>query len=735
MIGDITWTTPGRSSADSLPLGNGDIAANIWTDEDGDILLYLSKSDAWDRYCRLIKVGQLRIRVKPGLLDEVKFEQKLSLEDASVIVTNGDTTVRLWCDAHWPRLVVEVNSSEPVDVRVEIEPWREKSRELEPREVHVLGIDPGKTYATEPDTLVPKLRNAVAWYQRNEDSIWAETLDVQGLGDFKAEGADPLIGRTFGGYIRGDNFKRRGRNGLVTAKKTTTAAFTVTLLTRQTATIDTWLDEITESADPTRVPALADTWRDHTAWWRDFWSRSHIHAELRDTDWCNPGNITEHVKWHRFMTACSARGSYPVKFNGSLFTADWDVPGEAYDADYRRWGGGYWWQNTRLIYWTMLGNGDYDLMRPLFRMYREILPLAEHRTQKWFGHGGAFFSETMYFWGCLLPTNYGLDREGKEPGHVENRYIRRYWQSGFELIALMLETYQHTGDEALLTEELLPVARSVLRFYALHYPNDHEGRLLLKPAQSLETWWETENPMPEVAALHYLLPQLIALPDSVLKASDLGAWRALSARLPRLPIGERDGARMLLHAAKVEDTPHNSENPELYAVFPYRLFGIGHPDIELARNAYTHRTFPDSGAWRQDAVHAAYLGITNAAAYLTHKNCEGPHQSQIRFRGFWGPNYDWIPDFDHGSVAQLAFQSMLVQAVGDRIYLFPAWPDDRWNVDFKLHLPKHTTVECELKDGVITRLEVSPSERRRDIVVLLNQDKSRAAELPPSFPG
>ncbi|MCB1105078.1 MAG: hypothetical protein KDK74_10135, partial [Cephaloticoccus sp.] len=83
MIGDVTWTTPGRTSADSLPLGNGDIAANIWTDEDGDIHLYLAKSDAWDGLSRLIKVGRLRISLKPDLLDEGKFEQKLNLEDAS----------------------------------------------------------------------------------------------------------------------------------------------------------------------------------------------------------------------------------------------------------------------------------------------------------------------------------------------------------------------------------------------------------------------------------------------------------------------------------------------------------------------------------------------------------------------------------------------------------------------------------------------------------------------------
>ena len=37
MTGDVIWTTPGQGSADSLPLGNGDIAANVWTEANGDI--------------------------------------------------------------------------------------------------------------------------------------------------------------------------------------------------------------------------------------------------------------------------------------------------------------------------------------------------------------------------------------------------------------------------------------------------------------------------------------------------------------------------------------------------------------------------------------------------------------------------------------------------------------------------------------------------------------------------
>jgi len=75
----------------------------------------------------------------------------------------------------------------------------------------------------------------------------------------------------------------------------------------------------------------------------------------------------------------------------------------------------------------------------------------------------------------------------------------------------------------------------------------------------------------------------------------------------------------------------------------------------------------------------------------------------------------------------------LMQTVGKRIYLFPAWPAGRWNVSFRLHVSQQTDIACELKDGKIERLEITPPGRRHDIVVLLDQDKSQAAELPGTF--
>ena len=727
MIGDVIWTTPGQTSADSLPLGNGNIAANVWTEPNGDIVLYLAKNDAWDHLGRLIKIGRLRLRFTPGLTAAGgPFEQRLSLADASVVIMAGGATVRLWIDAHWPRLMIECTRPTPGTVEASLDPWRTAPRAAGPQAVDLAcGLEGGPLeLVAQPDQVVPAEPGAVIWYQRNESSVWPVCLEQQGLGEFQARSADPLRHRTFGGCLAGPGFVKQDDHTLTATGPLTAAILTVTVHTAQTATVAEWLGQI-RGLSRAPMPTPAELWRDHQQWWQEFWARSYLHVEALAPDWGQAAMISQQSAWQRYLVACCSRGLYPVKFNGGLFTADWSAKDETHDADYRRWGGGYWWQNTRLPYWATLASGDYDLLRPLFRMYRDQLPLAEHRTRVWFRHGGAFFPETQFFWGTHLPSNYGWDRAGKPVGEVANHYIGRLYLGGLELVALMLETYAHTHDTAMLDHELLPIARAVLEFYAQHYARDPDGTLRLAPAQALETWWDTENPMPDVAGLHDLLPRLLALPTAQVTAADLAAWRALAACLPPLPTCTTDGQRQLAPAEKHEATPNNSENAELYAVFPFRLYGLGRPGLEVGRWTFAQRRFPDTGGWRQDGLHAALLGLTETAAFYVAKNFSEGGYAGARFKGFWGPNYDWIPDFDHGSVTQLALQHMLVQTVGDKIYLFPAWPAERWDVAFKLHLPGQTVIEGKLQRGQLTQLTVTPAERRRDVVVVLVRDKTK----------
>ena len=81
-------------------------------------------------------------------------------------------------------------------------------------------------------------------------------------------------------------------------------------------------------------------------------------------------------------------------------------------------------------------------------------------------------------------------------------------------------------------------------------------------------------------------------------------------------------------------------------------------------------------------------------------------------------NFDWVPDTDHGSVAMFALQTMLLQEVGDRILLCPAWPKE-WDVEFRLHASHNTVVTGEVRGGKVINLGVTPESRRADVEVLL----------------
>jgi hypothetical protein len=59
---------------------------------------------------------------------------------------------------------------------------------------------------------------------------------------------------------------------------------------------------------------------------------------------------------------------------------------------------------------------------------------------------------------------------------------------------------------------------------------------------------------------------------------------------------------------------------------------------------------------------------------------------------------------------------MLLQEVGSKIILLPAWPEN-WSADFKLHAKHQTIVAGLIKDGRIVRLTVTPDQRRKDVTI------------------
>jgi len=177
---------------------------------------------------------------------------------------------------------------------------------------------------------------------------------------------------------------------------------------------------------------------------------------------------------------------------------------------------------------------------------------------------------------------------------------------------------------------------------------------------------------------------------------------------------------MLAPAQKYNPETSNSENGELYGVWPFRVVSLGHPlQLEEAKAAYKHRLNQNDVGWGYDGNVAALLGLTDEAARILKVKC-GNSNSKFRWPASWGPNYDWVPDQNHGGNLLKTTNLMLIQAEpleqGGAIRILPAWPIS-WDVDFKLHAPGNTTVRCIARGGKIVTLEVRPESRRKDVIV------------------
>jgi len=716
---DVVWTTPSRDHNGSMPIGNGDIGMNVWVEDNGDLLLLLSKTDAWSENGRLLKLGRVRVRFFPNPFDDANtFQQHLRLRQGEIAIKAGENvgaiSMRIWVDANHPVIWLEANSPSPIEMQAHLEAWRTGRRQLEGEEAHsAYGLHGGPSpIFVYPDSVLTEQTERIVWFHRNERSIWEENLKYQGMEGFITQSVDPLMNRIFGGQIAGTDMVNVDPTTLKSNAPQKRSILSIHPLCLQAESVGTWLAELDQAVTDNGLRRLDRNRKRHQAWWDQFWNRSWI----RITGSPDAEVVARAYTLQRWISACAGRGVFPIKFNGSIFTVD----GAGFDADYRRWGGPYWWQNTRLPYWPMLAGGDFDMMMPLFRMYKDMLPLAEHRTQAWFGHGGSFIGETVYFWGMYNNNNYGWERGEDLPvGELTNPYIRREYTASPEILAMMLDYYLYTENEDFLHDVLLPMCDSLLEFWNEHYTIDEDGYMVMYPAQALETFQDARNPTSDTAGLHWVLTRLLDLPEEKVRTQRRMFWTALQKKVPPLPMAEEDGKQYLLPAGEVFGDRGNSENPELYAVFPFRLYGVGKNGLEIGRMTFDRREVQGNNGWRQDDTQAAFLGLTEMAAGYIVERAKNKHE-ESRFPAFWGPNFDWIPDQDHGGNLMMGLQAMILQADDGKIQLLPAWPMD-WDLDFRLHAPYRTIVEGRVRDGQLVDVSVTPESRRKDVIIVESQ--------------
>jgi alpha-L-fucosidase 2 len=724
----INWDTPGLNSQGSMPLGNGDIGVNAWVEQNGDLVFYLSKTDAWSENGRLLKLGKIRVSITPDPYNKKSFSQELKIEEGEILVNYGKTTIRLWVDANHPTVQVDINSKTPVNAQVSYESWRKTSHEIKGEEALSIwgygersGCDKKEQVLQEPDVLLSNCKNQIAWYHHNTYSIWKGNLELEALGDFAKNSQDPLLNRTYGAMIESEAFINKSDTLLISKDASTHFQINIYPLTLQ-SDVDSWKNQVLKNAGEIRKIPSETRENAHLAWWKQFWDRNYIFITSNDKASSKEAEtVTQGYILQRFINACGGRGNSPVKFNGSIFTVDtYNRKDEkkGLDADFRAWGGCYWFQNTRLPYWSMLVSGDFDMMKSLFGMYLNALPLRKSATQIYYKHEGAFYPETMNFWGTYSNGDYGCDRKDFADGYTQNPYIRYYWSGGLELSMMMLDYYSFTGSTSFAIDTLVPLASEILTFYDQHWKRDSTGEILFSPAMSLETFHTAVNPLPEIVGIRSVAERMLALPEALTTETRRLQWKKLIDDLPAIPLRVVDNDTVIAPAA-VFSSKANVENPELYSIFPYRTYGFGKPDIELAKRTFAIRNHKDNGGWQQNSIQAAYLGLTEDARQMVVESFSN-WDKNFRFPAFWGPNYDWTPDQDHGNVAMIALQRMLIQYENNTIIMMPAWPKE-WDVRFKLNAPHNTSIEGVYKHGIMMEIKTIPENRINDVKILYSQ--------------
>ena len=713
---NFIWHSPSQNSSESMPCGGGDIGMNVWV-EDGDVLFYVSRSGCFDENNTLLKQGRFRLRLNPNpFVQESDFQQILCLKDGYVQINGTNTKIQLWADVFHPVVHLDVEGNK-TEIEMSYESWRTQdrpiSKKLEGQQSSYKWAVP-KEVVTHRDSILVKESNLTFFHRNKEHTVFDVTVQQQGLETEKNNLYNPLKNLTFGGRMSGQLRFKEQKTGTYNDQDYVAWTYQslkpqhkhhvqIALHTSQSS-LDEWMNELrnTENLINLKKDRIASR-----SWWNQFWQRSFIEGEGV------PADAIRNYTLFRYMLGCNAKGDWPTKFNGGLFTFDpihviADTP---FSPDFRKWGGGtHTAQNQRLVYWPMLKSGDFDMMKPQFDYYNRLLETAEIRSKVYWGHNGACFTEQMENFGLPNPAEYGFKRpEIFDKGLEYNAWLEYEWDTVLEFCQMILETERYAGMDI---TPYLPLIDSCLEFFDQHYrflaqqrgrkDLDERGKLILYPGSACETYKMTYNASSTVAALRKVL-------ETYGKKSDM------LERIPEIPLRVVENHTMI-SPAQVWERVNNIETPQLYPVFPWRIYGVGQKDLEIARNTYYYDPdalkFRTHTGWKQDNIWAACLGLTDEAADLMLKKmANGPH----RFPAFWGPGYDWTPDHNWGGSGMIGMQEMLLQEVEDKIYLFPAWPKD-WDVHFKLCATGNTTVEVTLQKGQIIDLKVFPESRKKDLI-------------------
>ena len=444
-----------------------------------------------------------------------------------------------------------------------------------------------------------------------------------------------------------------------------------------------------------------DRFAEHLQWWAQFWTRSHISI---------PDIALERL-WYMEMykLGCNARADkYPLTIMG-VWNPDVRIPPCYGDLHHNL--------ETEMNYWPIYAANRLEMATPLYELLVRELPRFEESCRTFFGWDGAYLPANMDIYGqgvgfMWYPWNLQVG--------VNAWLAQHFWLH-----------YLYSGDRDFLRDMAWPYMEAVGRFWLGFLEADDDGVLHVPLSYSPEyddIVRKGEDSAFDLALVRYLF-QIIIEATQHLDLGDAAAqpYRQTLDRLAPLPTDE---SGIQVYAGKPLDRSHRHFS-HLMAIHPLGFLNVegDDEDRELIERSLTHLRHIGMGHWSGWSF--AWIALIACRArrtqmahsmlrfYTDQVILHNTLQVSVDWRqtGFYTAEHGFINTMEAGTGAASAIMEMLLQSWGGKIRLFPCVPETWGDVSFTtLRAEGAFLISASYRDGTTEWLQIT-SEAGNNCVV------------------
>lgn len=584
---------------------------------------------------------------------ENAFKMKHSLQTSTISISGDDVEIRIRAHMEYDLICVEVEDRRekklPISIYVET-PYLSNQY-----------ID-GNTGAW--------------WHENGNETIYHQVNKASGM-ESDYEFSDPLKNRTFGVSIATESGISSGNGWKLKPQE----RHTFYIAAR--SGVDITKDKLIASVK--NIPTNEVFNKTHLEWFKQFWSKVWFIAPDKRMD-----NFTVAYDFYRYFTAVSSgvNREFPLRFQMDLLKGNLEE--------------NVW--STMLInavqsyqaYFGIYRNGDWDALKSLERWYFDNRAFLEKYSKSHRKHDGFFIPYECNPFGTAHYSTGFPGESAKSYKYlvdefmlysIEDHIYQMYsFEHGLAIMWLLSDAAIASGNETEFFEKALPFINGLVIFFLNEYKIGEDGKICFYPATSGESWFKCKNPSSWIALFKMFLPRISKIAKKYGYEPIIENCEKLLSVLPEIPIGRWDNADSSVDVIlPAEDfsrhEPINFENPELYAIWPYGLYGLGKPDYELALNTYKNRKNQNwANGWNLDCIWAACLGLADEAAAFTEwqfptiLKCPGGFSFETAPTH---PEYESLPmtpSMQGMGNSVCALYEMLCHDNDGELLLLPGWP-------------------------------------------------------------